>query len=197
MASSSSTEPAESTVTTTTTTESVPSAGITTSTESAPTTAEKITLKTADGSIFEVEKSVAMELATVKSYFDEGSSNDTVVPLPNVLAKALSHVIAYCKRQVEFRSGSVPEEEKKKYKVDFVKDKNNEEIKELILASNYLDVKDLLDVLCQAVADRIKNKSVEYVRTFFGIDNDYTPEEEARLRQENAWSFEGVDDDEE
>ncbi|WRX28336.1 SKP1 component, partial [Theobroma cacao] len=44
--------------------------------------------------------------------------------------------------------------------------------------------------LPNAVADRIKNKSVEYVRRFFGIENDYTPEEEAAIRAENEWAFE-------
>ena len=45
------------------------------------------------------------------------------------------------------------------------------------------------------MADRIKNKSVEYVRRFFGIESDYTPQEEAQLREEFAWAFEDVDED--
>ncbi|GKV43320.1 hypothetical protein SLEP1_g50624 [Rubroshorea leprosula] len=42
---------------------------------------------------------------------------------------------------------------------------------------------------------RSKKKSMEYVRRFFDIENDYTPEEEARVRAKNAWAFEGVDPD--
>lgn len=74
---------------------------------------------------------------------------------------------------------------------------NNEEVKELFLAANYLNIKKLLEFLSQVIADRIANKSVEYVRRYFGIENDYTPEEEAKLREELAWTFTGVDPDDE
>ncbi|XVF33815.1 hypothetical protein REPUB_Repub18cG0003200 [Reevesia pubescens] len=67
----------------------------------------------------------------------------------------------------------------------------------MILAANYLNIKDLLDMLNQAVADRIENKSVEYVRRFFGIENDYTAEEEAEVRAQNEWAFQGVDPEDE
>ncbi|KAJ6737014.1 SKP1 [Salix viminalis] len=125
---------------------------------------KKITLKSSDNQIFEVEESVAMEFATVKSFFEDSPSTDTV-PLPNVTAKPLSQ---------------------KRVTKDLV---------DMIPVANYLEIKDLLDVLNQAVADRIENKSVEYVRSFFGIDNDFTAEEEAALRREHAWAYEGVDED--
>ncbi|MCI49592.1 SKP1-like protein 14-like, partial [Trifolium medium] len=54
----------------------------------------------------------------------------------------------------------------------------------------------LLDFLSQVIADRIANKSVEYVRKYFGIENDFTPEDEAKLREELPWTFTGVDKDE-
>ncbi|KAJ9139592.1 hypothetical protein P3X46_030313 [Hevea brasiliensis] len=162
-----------------------------------PAPAKTITLKTADANYFEVEEPVAMEFATVKTFFDDNTETTfgTVIPLPNVLAEPLSLIIQYCKRNLKFRAESAPEEARKAYDADFVKELSNEQLRELILAVNYLDIKNLLDVLNQAVADRIKNKSVEYVRQFFGIENDFTPEEEARLREENAWAFEGVDED--
>lgn len=138
-----------------------------------------------------------MEFATVKTFFDDNTEATfgTVIPLPNVSAEPLSHIIQYCKRNLMFRAESAPEEARKVYDAEFVKELSNEQLRELILAVNYLDIKNLLDVLNQAVADRIKNKSVEYVRQFFGIENDFTPEDEARLREENAWAFEGVDED--
>ncbi|KAJ6929596.1 SKP1-like protein 14 [Populus alba x Populus x berolinensis] len=132
---------------------------------------KKITLKSSDNQIFEVEEAVAMEFATVKSFFEDSPSSTDTVPLPNVTAKPLSQVIEFCKEQIKFKANP-DEAQKKKYHSE-----------------------DLLDVLNQAVADRIENKSVEYVRGFFGIDNDFTAEEEAALRQEHAWAYEGVDED--
>ncbi|KAL5698947.1 suppressor of kinetochore protein mutant [Ranunculus cassubicifolius] len=61
---------------------------------------------------------------------------------------------------------------------------------DLIMAANYLNVKGLLDLTCQTVADMIKEKTPEEIRKTFGIENDFTPEEEAELRRENQWAFE-------
>ena len=58
---------------------------------------------------------------------------------------------------------------------------------ELILAANYMDIKPLLDLTCATVASMIKGKSPEEIRSTFNITNDFTPEEEAQVREENKW----------
>ncbi|CAH2067499.1 unnamed protein product, partial [Thlaspi arvense] len=57
-------------------------------------------------------------------------------------------------------------------------------------AANYLNIKNLLDLTCQTVADMIKGKTPEEIRTTFNIKNDFTPEEEEEVRRENQWAFE-------
>lgn len=61
---------------------------------------------------------------------------------------------------------------------------------ELILAANYLEFKPLLDTCCRRVANMIKGKSPEEIRKQFGIKNDFTPEEEEKVRKENEWCLE-------
>ena len=61
---------------------------------------------------------------------------------------------------------------------------------ELILGANYMDVKPLLDLSCAKVASMIKGRSVEEIRKTFHIENDFTPEEEAQVRDENKWAEE-------
>ena len=55
-------------------------------------------------------------------------------------------------------------------------------------ASNYLDIKPLLDVGCKTVANMIKGKSPDEIRKTFNIQNDFTPEEEDQIRRENEWA---------
>ena len=57
-------------------------------------------------------------------------------------------------------------------------------------AANYLNIKELLNLTCQTVADMIKGKTPEQIRKTFNIKNDFTPEEEEEVRRENAWAFE-------
>ncbi|XVE53427.1 hypothetical protein DITRI_Ditri03aG0002300 [Diplodiscus trichospermus] len=160
---------------------------------------KKITLRTADNHEFEVDEAIAMEFGTVKTFFDENpDASREPIPLPNISSQYLSIIIEYCKSHLAFRvreSSSSVEDGAKAYDEELIKSLDNESLKELILAANYLNIKDMLDMLNQGVADRIKNKSVEYVRRFFGIENDYTPEEEAAVRAQNEWAFEGVDPD--
>jgi len=61
---------------------------------------------------------------------------------------------------------------------------------ELILAANYLNIKPLLDLTCLTVANMIKGKTPEEIRKTFNIPNDFTPEEEEKVRRENQWAFE-------
>lgn len=56
---------------------------------------------------------------------------------------------------------------------------------DLILAANYLNIKSLLDLTCQTVAQMIKGKTPEEIRKQFNIKNDFTPEEEEEVRREN------------
>jgi hypothetical protein len=62
-------------------------------------------------------------------------------------------------------------------------------------AANYLNIKSLLDLTCQTVADMIKGKTPEEIRKTFNIKNDFTPEEEEEVRRENQWAFECISDD--
>ncbi|XP_069146132.1 SKP1-like protein 11 [Solanum lycopersicum] len=54
--------------------------------------------------------------------------------------------------------------------------------------ANYLNIKSMLDLTCQTVADMIKEKTPEEIYKTFNIENDFTPEEEEKIKRENAWA---------
>ena len=66
-------------------------------------------------------------------------------------------------------------------------DLEQEALFELILAANFMDIKPLLDLTCAKVASMIKGKTPEQIRQVFNIVNDFSPEEEAQVREENKW----------
>ena len=162
----------------------------------------KITLKTSDNELFEVEEAVAMKFCSVKQYFDDENNNNvtscastTVIPLPNVESHPLAILITYCKKHLKIKANNADnKKEMEQYEQELLRKVMPQELTELILAANYLNFKEALDFFCRAVACAIQNKSVEYVRKFFGLESDFEPEEEEKLREEFAWSFEGVDE---
>jgi S-phase kinase-associated protein 1 len=152
----------------------------------------KIVLKSSDGETFEVDEAVALESQTIKHMIEDDCA-DNGIPLPNVTSKILSKVIEYCKKHVEAPKGddrtSSVDDELKTWDVEFVK-VDQATLFDLILAANYLNIKSLLDLTCQTVADMIKGKTPEEIRKTFNIKNDFTPEEEEEVRRENQWAFE-------
>ncbi|XP_030464830.1 SKP1-like protein 1B [Syzygium oleosum] len=150
----------------------------------------KITLRSSDGESFEVEEPVAVESQTIKHMIEDDCA-DNAIPLPNVTSKILAKVIEYCKKHVESAKAEdrVNDDDLKAWDAEFVK-VDQGTLFDLILAANYLNIKSLLDLTCQTVADMIKGKTPEEIRKTFSIKNDFTPEEEEEVRRENQWAFE-------
>nr|BAE72119.1 SKP1-like protein [Silene latifolia] len=146
---------------------------------------KKILLKSSDGEDFEVDQIVALESQTIKHMIEDDCA-DNAIPLPNVTGKILSKVIEYCKKHVEFAeknkgetttttsaagTGTTPvDDDLKNWDTEFVKVDQNT-LFDLILAANYLNIKSLLDLTCQTVADMIKGKTPEEIRKTFNIKN--------------------------
>ncbi|XP_050234364.1 SKP1-like protein 1B [Mercurialis annua] len=148
-------------------------------------TTKKITLKASDGETFEVEQAVALESETIKYMIEDGCA-DSVIPVPNVTGKILSMVLEYARKH---NGTTAANEDIKCWDADFIKVDQNV-LYELTLAANYLNMKGLLDLACETVADMIRGKTPEQIRKTFNIANDFTEEEEEEVRRDNRWAFE-------
>ncbi|KAL6208855.1 hypothetical protein ACLB2K_019799 [Fragaria x ananassa] len=147
-------------------------------------TKKKLVLHTSDNETFEIEEAVVLQSQAIK-HMVEDECADNAIPLPNVTSKTLSKVIEYCKKHAE-DSG---EEALKAWDADFIKF-DTDTLYDVIMAANYLNIKSLLDLTCQRVADMCKGKTPEEIRRTFNIKNDFSPEEEEAVRRENQWAFE-------
>ena len=141
-------------------------------------------LKTWDNQIFEVEQHVAVQSISIKNMIDDGYSED-VIPLPNVDGKTLAMVLDWCKTHLD-KDVDMPK--LKKYEADFL-DVDEAVLYSLLMAAHYLEIKDLLEQCYQKVANMIKGKTTQELRTTFKIENDFTPEEEREIREKNPWAF--------
>ena len=166
---------------------------------------DKVILISNEQHKFHVKKSAAEMSVLVKTMtedddvvMDEEINQEDMpeVPLNNVNDKALLKVIEFC--QYHDTNGPMKEIEKPLTDTDlkkivsewdgtFIQTLEQEALFELILAANYMDIKPLLDLACAQVATQIKGKSPEEIREQFNIVNDFTPEEEAQIREENKW----------
>ncbi|GMT16982.1 hypothetical protein PFISCL1PPCAC_8279, partial [Pristionchus fissidentatus] len=158
-----------------------------------------VKLTSSDGEQFEVPRDVIKLSQTINTLLqdlgldDSENESQDPIPLQNVNSAILKKVIAWCQYhkddppmaedndQREKRTDDIPSWDTEFLKVD------QGTLFELILASNYLDIKGLLDVTCKSVANMIKGKSPDEIRRTFNIKNDFTPEEEEQIRKENAW----------
>merc|ERR1712232_450084 len=153
---------------------------------------EEVTLMSSDEQNFQVDVKVAQMSETIKNLIEDAGT-DSPIPLPNVTGKILDKVVEYCKYHTEHPT-AVSDEKKDDKRTDDIIPWDAEFSKvdqatlfELILAANYLDIKQLLDLTCKTVANMIKGKTPEEIRKTFNIKNDFTPEEEEQVRKENEW----------
>jgi len=162
----------------------------------ADSSSEKVLkLKSAESEIFNVPLKIAQMSELVKAMVQDETAEE--IPLLNVKSNVLKKVVEYMRYHAE----NPPKEIEKPLKspnmaevvsqwdADFV-DVDQELLFELILAANYMDIKQLLDLTCAKVASMIKGKNPEQIRRTFNIVNDFTPEEEAAVIAENKWAEE-------
>lgn len=157
---------------------------------------DQVTLQSQDGQDYKVLVKVARQSETIKNLIEDAGV-EAPVPLPNVTGRILAKVVEYCNYHVEHPTeikkegdGAASEEKRSDdiigWDLDFMK-VDQPTLFELILAANYLDIKELLDLTCKTVANMIKGKTPEEIRKTFNIKNDFTPEEEEAVRKENEW----------
>ncbi|KAJ1960071.1 hypothetical protein GGI12_004000 [Dipsacomyces acuminosporus] len=164
-----------------------------------------VKLVSAEGATIEVDRDVIEQSGLIRNMLYDIDDSDDPIPIPNVSGPILTKVIEYCTHHRNDPSRRQPpkptsisdndsSEEAVKRAVEQMDHFDHEfcrvdqgTLYDIILAANFLDIQPLLDVASYTVANMMKGKSVEELRTAFNVKSDFTPEEEAKARKANAW----------
>lgn len=159
---------------------------------------KQITLVSSDGEKFQISEKAARRSVLVKGIIDD-YPDDPEVPLHNVKSNILSKIITYLEQYVDTEPKEIERplpsanynECVDAWDFQFI-DLELEIIFELILAANYMDIKPLMELASSKIGSILKGKSPEEIRKIFHIQNDFTPEEENQIREENQWCLENL-----
>jgi S-phase kinase-associated protein 1 len=154
----------------------------------------KIELVSNNGDVYEVDVAAAKLSNLVETILEDAEPPYDQVPLPNVDSDTLKRIVDFMN---EYSNSKMERIEKPLRSSDmkelvgtfarFVDDITQEQLFELIKAANYMYISPLLDLSCAKVATMIRGKTPEEIRKTFNIVNDFTPEEEQAVREENKW----------
>eukprot|EP00291_Cryptomonas_curvata_P003587 CAMPEP_0172188488 /NCGR_PEP_ID=MMETSP1050-20130122/21958_1 /TAXON_ID=233186 /ORGANISM="Cryptomonas curvata, Strain CCAP979/52" /LENGTH=164 /DNA_ID=CAMNT_0012863001 /DNA_START=13 /DNA_END=507 /DNA_ORIENTATION=+ len=150
-----------------------------------------ITLETYDKHHVKVAKSIATRSAIINMMIDDAGDVTEVVPLADksCTLSIIQRVVEYLKKHAEFEATHADDETILAFDKSF-QEQSDEIIFQTILAANFLDIKNLLELMCKKVADEIKKcKTPDDIRDRFNIRQDYTPEEVEEVKRAHPWIY--------
>ena len=154
----------------------------------------KLLLQDRDDKTYELELKDIEIAGTIKALLPEFEDEEmelssNPIPLPAVPVDLFQPLVDYMKGRSQLGNEQEKEELDKKF-VNDISVLGDDKLFELINAVNYLDMKELLDCACEKVASYIREcRTPQEIRERFNIHNDFTPEEEEKIKEENAWAF--------
>jgi S-phase kinase-associated protein 1 len=157
-----------------------------------------ITLVSSDGEKMQISAKAAQRSQLVKGIIED-YPDDAEVPLNNVKSNILKKIKEYLEHYQESDPKEIERPLASQNYQDCVEPWDYEFINvdldlifEIILAANYMDIKPLLELASSKIASIIKGKTPEEIRKTFNIQNDFTPEEEQQIRDENQWCMDNL-----
>jgi S-phase kinase-associated protein 1 len=133
-------------------------------------------LKSQDGVVLSVPLSVISKSVTITHLLDDvDDTNEEPIPIPNVQSIILEKVIAYLQAHKDDPPLTDEQQQERRAELPTGFD------------AAFVDIKQLLDLGCKAVALLIKGRNNAEVRALFGITTEFTKEEEEEVRRTNPW----------
>ena len=152
----------------------------------------KLNLESSDKKVFSVDVEVAKKSITLRDLImnfgiEDGDEVGEPIPLPKVDAANLERLLQWAEKHKD--DPPAPTDDETKYRTDNISDFDKEffnmdqaALLQLIHAANFMNMPDFLLVACRTVANIIKERDVKEIREYFNIENDFTAEQEDRVK---------------
>lgn len=163
-------------------------------------------LETNDGRAFKALRAALAPSAVLSAVLADADGSDAVVPLQNVSSDALDAVLRFLERR--YRAGPAPplprplkgpvadvlDDWDKAFVYGWLVEDGDERrharLMAVLMAALYLQIQELLDLTCAAVATMMAGKTAEQLRSFFNLADDFTEEERSLIAAEQEWADE-------
>ena len=159
----------------------------------------KVILISSDGEKIEISAKAAMRSTLIKDSIQDCRDDVIEFTANNVKGNILKKIVEYLEHYKDTEPKEIerplPSQNFKECVDEFdfnFTDIDLDMIFEIVLASNYLDIKPLLELASAKVASILKGKTTEEIRRTFNITNEFTPEEEQQIIEENKWCMENL-----
>jgi S-phase kinase-associated protein 1 len=126
------------------------------------------------------------------------------IPIPHVSSATLSLILQFAAHHNHTLPSPLARPIKSKHfrdnvndpwDADFIERLSEDDLIEMVLATNYLDMKSLMDLCLVKIASAFKDKTVEEVRKEYGIVEEFTPDVEEKLKTDFPWAMEAEHED--
>jgi S-phase kinase-associated protein 1 len=149
----------------------------------------EITIETYDKHIIKVPKHIAEQSTLINMMIEDMVDSSIIVPLANKACtlSTIELVIKYLKKHTEFEKEKADDNVVTAFDNEF-ENQPDEIIFNIILAANFLDVKNLLELMCKKLANELKKCiTVEDVRNRFDIRQEITPADVDEVKKAHSW----------
>lgn len=134
-----------------------------------------------DGTIFDVSADICSKFKVISSVADE---LDEIFPVP-VMSDIFEKIVDfYTFRKCNSTEWNLLEVHEKKFF-----ETSPDVLFDIISAANFLDSSEILDHACAAVANLLRDKTPDEIRTILKIDSVYSRAEESEIMREHQWAF--------
>ena len=160
---------------------------------------EIVKIRTADQQITEVPRMVAIQSLVIRAVVEDYGLDDDVY-FEDLTKPIMEKAMEFCHHLVE--SDKAPKLPKPlrgdslkdcgDWYFNFINELDEDTVIELVLAGNILNVVPLFELASAKVALMLKDKNAAELRTFFKVENDWTPAVVERIKKENKWCEESI-----